>query len=136
MRLYWSKLENFIKYMEKMLISFHTCLDINLKKVENAIMCGFPLSSIHKVMAKLETNKINYLIVDRRNTYEVEEISDNKNLNQYIKYFKKAKKYVNYKIRIEYINHFMLENMEKEYMKDFINKIEKMIDERRKVSSN
>ena len=107
-----------------------------LKKVENVMMCGFPLSSIHKVMAKLETNKINYLIVDRRNTYEVEEISDNKNLNQYIKYFKKAKKYVNYKIRIEYIYHFMLENMEKEYMKDFINKIEEMIDERRKVSSN
>ena len=70
-----------------------------LKKVENVMMCGFPLSSIHKVMAKLEERKINYLIVDRRNNYEVDEISDNKNLNNYIKYFEKAKRYINYKDR-------------------------------------
>ena len=42
-----------------------------LKKVESVMMCGFPLSSIHKVIAKLEEKKVNYLIVDRRNDYEV-----------------------------------------------------------------
>ena len=107
-----------------------------LKKVENVMMCGFPLSSIHKVMAKLEERKINYLIVDRRNNYEVDEISDNKNLNNYIKYFEKAKRYINYKDRIDNINDFMLKNIDKNDFKNIIPKMEDVINERRKISSN
>ena len=99
-------------------------------------MCGFPLSSIHKVMAKLEERKINYLIVDRRNNYEVDEISDNKNLNNYIKYFEKAKRYINYKDRIDNINDFMLKNIDKNDFKNIITKMEDVINERRKISSN
>ena len=65
-----------------------------LKELEGMPLCGFPLSSLNKIIAKLEEIKINYLIVDRKNNYEVEENSDNKNLNNYTKYFEKAKKYV------------------------------------------
>lgn len=107
-----------------------------LKKVESVMMCGFPLGSINKIIAKLEEKKINYLIVDRRNNYEVDEISDNKNLNNYIKYFEKAKKYVNDKARIDNINNFMLENIDKEDFKDLIRKMEDVINERGKISSN
>ena len=53
-----------------------------LKEVEGIKMCGFPKASINKVIAKLEDKKINYLIVDRRNQYDVDEVSDNKNLNE------------------------------------------------------
>ena len=100
------------------------------------MMCVFQLSSIHKVMAKLEERKINYLIVDRRNNYEVDEISDNKNLNNYIKYFEKAKRYINYKDRIDNINDFMLKNIDKNDFKNIITKMEDVINERRKISSN
>lgn len=78
-------------------------------------MCGFPKASINKVIAKLEDKKINYLIVDRRNQYDVDEISDNKNLNEYKKYYENAKKYCNNVIRIENIHSFLLDNMDKVY---------------------
>ena len=82
--------------------------EYKLKKVEEVHMCGFPQSSYNRVIAKLEEKKINYLILDRRNKYEVEGIYDNKNLNTYSKYFEKAKKYINCKTRIENINTFLL----------------------------
>lgn len=104
-----------------------------LKKVENVMMCGFPLSSIHKVMAKLEERKINYLIVDRRNNYEVDERLDNKNLNNYTKYFEKAKKYISYKTRIDNINNFLLENIDKEDFKDIIRKTKNIIKSKIKI---
>ena len=68
-----------------------------LKDVEGISVCGFPTNSVNKVIAKLEPNKINYIIIDRKNDYEVEEKSDNKNLNKYLEYYEKAKKYINYK---------------------------------------
>ena len=107
-----------------------------LKKVESVMMCGFPLSSIHKVIAKLEEKKVNYLIVDRRNDYEVYEMSDNRNLNNYLRYFKKAKKYINYIERIDNINSFMLDNIEKEEFREIIRKVEEIINERRKISNH
>ena len=104
-----------------------------LKKVENTNTCAFPHNSLNKVIAKLEENKINYIIVDRRNNYDVEEISDNKNLNKYTKIFEKAKIYINYKTRIDRINSFMLENIDKDNFKNIIKKMEEVINERRKV---
>lgn len=74
-----------------------------LKEIENVSTCGFPVESINKVMAKLENKKINYLMVDRRNNYEVDEIHDNKNLNTYSNTYKKAKEYVNTKNRVDKI---------------------------------
>lgn len=56
-------------------------------------------------MAKLENKKINYLIVDRRNNYDVDEFYDNKNLNTYNQTYEKAKQYINSKHRVDkYIN--------------------------------
>lgn len=104
-----------------------------LKQIENISMCGFPVNSLNKIVAELEDRKINYLIIDKRNNYEVDEIFDNKNLNNYIKYFEKAKKYVNYKARIDNINNFMLENIDKDDFKNIISKMEEVINERRKV---
>ncbi len=107
-----------------------------LKELEGMPLCGFPLSSLNKIIAKLEEIKINYLIVDRKNNYEVEENSDNKNLNNYTKYFEKAKKYVNYKIRIKNVYNFMLDNVDKADFINIIRKMEDVVDERRKISSN
>ena len=65
--------------------------DYKLKKVEEVYMCGFPQDSYNKVIAKLEEKKINYMILVRRNNYEIDEFCDNKNLNTYTTYFEKAK---------------------------------------------
>lgn len=110
--------------------------EYKLKKVENVSMCGFPMSSMNKIIAKLEESKINYLIVDRKNNYEVDEKSDNGNLNNYAKYFEKAKKYVNYKTRIDNIYDFLIEKIDEENFKNIIMQMEEFINEGRKISSN
>ena len=61
---------------------------------------------------------------------------DNRNLNNYLRYFKKAKKYINYKERIDNINSFMLDNIEKEEFREIIRKVEEIINERRKISNH
>ncbi len=62
------------------------------------ILCAFPKNSLNKVIATLENRKINYIIVDRRNNYEVVEKLDNKNLNKYEEIFEMAKKELNYEL--------------------------------------
>ena len=102
-----------------------------LKKIENVSTCGFPVESINKVMAKLENKKINYLMVDRRNNYDVDEESDNKNLNTYNKIYEKAKEYVNAKNRVNKIYQYLLHNLND---KKLIGEVEKVVaNEGRKV---
>lgn len=105
-----------------------------IKIVEDKIYnCGFPEASLNKVMARLEKEKINYIIVDKRNNYEKDEESDNKNLNRYDKAFEKAHKNISYKIRIEKINNFLLSYKDKEELKNILEQMEKIINERRKI---
>ena len=37
-----------------------------------------------KVITTLESKKINYMIIDPRNNYRIDEKSDNRNLNEYV----------------------------------------------------
>ena len=104
------------------------------KKIEeNYSTCGFPSSSLAKNLAKLEEKKINYVIVDKRNNYEDEERSDNKNLNQYEETFEKAHKYVTVKNRIDNIYNSLIEDLNKENIKEKISKVEEIVYERRKI---
>ena len=59
---------------------------------DNIPTCGFPKNAINKVIVKLEKNKIDYVIIDTRNNYEVDSESYNKNLNNYDKILEKIKK--------------------------------------------
>ena len=103
-----------------------------IKKVEeNVCVCAFPVSITNKIISKLEENKINYLLIDRRNNYEVDEKSNNKNLNKYDIFFEKAKKFINLKNRIDNIYDYLISNMENE--KELIKQIENVINERRKI---
>ena len=102
-----------------------------MKEVDNIVTCGFPIEAINKVMSKLENKKINYLIVDRRNNYDVDEISDNKNLNMYDKTYERAKSYINSKNRVEKIYKYLMNNLNN---KNLISEVEKvLINEGRKV---
>lgn len=68
---------------------------------ENIRVCAFPVFILNKIMAKLEENKINYIIIDRRNNYEVDEKFDNGNLNKYNIYLEKSKKYIKFSTKID-----------------------------------
>lgn len=93
---------------------------------------SFPKSAYNKVIAGLENKRINYLLLDKRNNYEVDERSDNKNLNQYEEIYNKAKEKIATKMRIEKI----YKELEEKQDRELISIIEKVIYERRKVQSN
>ena len=95
--------------------------------------CGFPISAIEKIIAKLEILKINYVLIDRRDNYEIDEKKDYKKLNEYENFYERANIYLNYKTRIDNINSFLLENMNKKDFRKILGKIEDIIYERREV---
>lgn len=100
-----------------------------LKILENNIYsCGFPSQALNKVISKLENNKVNYIISDRRNNYEIEEEENFKNLNKYEEFYEKAKKEIALKLRIEKINLYLLGNINKDKIKEKIYEIEKVIE--------
>ena len=100
---------------------------------ENIRVCAFPVFILNKIMAKLEENKINYIVIDRRNNYEVDEKIDNGNLNKYNFYLEKSKRYINQKSRIEEIYNYLFYNIEKNENNKLIKEIESLINERRKI---
>lgn len=100
---------------------------------ENIRVCAFPVFILNKIMAKLEENKINYIVIDRRNNYEVDEKFDNGNLNKYNFYLEKSKRYINQKSRIEEIYNYLVYNIEKNENNKLIKEIESLINERRKI---
>ncbi len=112
------------------IISF--LFNYKLKSLEkNYVECGFPLGAINKNIAKLENNKINYVIIDKRNNYEEEEKQDFGNLNNYNKFYMKANSYINYKNRIDNINSFLMNNIDMDNLKTILTEIENIIYERR-----
>lgn len=100
---------------------------------ENIRVCAFPVFILNKIMAKLEENKINYIVIDRRNNYEVDEKFDSGNLNKYNFYLEKSKGYINQKSRIEEIYNYLVYNIGKNENNKLIKEIESLINERRKI---
>ena len=101
-----------------------------LNKTQDIYSSSFPIPSLGKVTAILESHKINYVLVDKRNNSDVEQQSNNKKLNTYSKFLKLAKEKVNKNKRIEQIIEYLKEDEE------IIEEVEKLIYERRKVQSN
>lgn len=94
---------------------------------DNLAVCGFPKVTLPKVMSILENKKINYITLDVRNNYDVDDKQDNKNLNTYNNYVEKASKYVKLKRRIDEIYNTLLEGIEKEEIIHKIRNIEEIV---------
>ena len=98
-----------------------------LNKTQDVYTSAFPIPSLAKVTAILEQNKINYIVLDRRNNYDVEQEMNNKNLNKYQKFLELAKIKVRENKRIEQIMEYLKED------EDLIEEVEQLIYERRKI---
>ena len=70
-------------------------------------------SNLSKICATLEHKRINYMILNQKTGYEVEEIIDNKGKNKYQEIFKKAHDYVRLKMRVENINNKLIKSRNK-----------------------
>lgn len=105
--------------------------EYKLGLIENKyVTCGFPAKSLAKIKAILEQKRINYIVLDRRNNYLVDEISDHKNLNNYEEIYEKAYKYVIKRNRIQKIYEYLLKNINQKETMEKIKGIEKIINEK------
>lgn len=97
------------------------------KTIENYYVCGFPIKSITKVKNILERKKINYIILDRKNNYDVDVFENYKNLNQYQEIYEKAKKYITTKSNIEEIYEKLIKNINEKDINQKINNIKNIL---------
>lgn len=105
-----------------------------IKLVEkNIYSCAFPKEKLNNIMATLENKKINYIVLDRKNDYRVDEECNNKNLNKYNEHFEKAVKYVKRKNQIDNIYKTLINDIENDEIENTIISIKKGINERRKI---
>ena len=71
---------------------------------ENIAMVSFPKNSISKVTSRLDREKINYIVIDTRNNYDIDKKEEFKNLNKYQETLQKSKKIVNLRLRVNKIS--------------------------------
>lgn len=107
--------------------------DYQFKEINDTITCGFPANSIKKIQAKLENSKINYLLINRRTGYTIEEKVDFKNLNTYNKKYLSSKIYTSNQRRIKKINEFLIKNARNKELNIVLKEIENIINENRKI---
>lgn len=99
-----------------------------LKNMEEVkYTCGFPLRAINKIEAELERNKLGYLLLDRRNNYEVDERVDFKQESNYKSISEKAYTYVRTKERIDNIYNYFLMNINSDDVLEKISKVESIL---------
>ena len=99
---------------------------------ENMPTCSFPTKSLSKVIARLEREKINYLLVDSSDNFRIDSKENYKNLNNYTKQYKKVHENVRNAMRIDKINEFLSKNASSKEIKNIITRIEEMIYAERK----
>ena len=73
------------------------------------------------------------MIIEPRNDYDVEEKSDNKNLNTYEQEFKASYKIVKQKVKIEKIKERLELYIGKDEFRNIIRKVEDVLDENREI---
>ena len=98
-----------------------------LNEVQNMKTCGFPKAALNKVMTQLEENSISYIILNKCDQYAEEHKENFKSKNKYMSIYEKAKKYLSIKNRIEKIHKNLIENIDKEEVKEKIKKIEEVL---------
>ena len=109
-------------------------LGYEIKEVKDGIYkVGFSKKAIKKVIAKLEKEKINYLLIDFKNNYDVDEKYENGNLNRYDIVFEKSYKYVKKIRKIKDINEKLIRQINEVNFKEKVRKIEEILNEKRKV---
>lgn len=86
-----------------------------------------------KVITTLESKKINYMIIDPRNNYRIDEKSDNRNLNEYEEQAKKAYTTVKQKRKVEKIKNDLETYIGKENFRSISSKMEEILNENRKI---
>ena len=98
---------------------------IREKKDEKEV--GFPVDSINKIKARLEQEKINYILVETSTEYDVTEKQDLNNSNKYNEIYAKARNYINYKLRVDAVYKIMLDMINEKDFRKTLAKVEEIV---------
>ena len=105
-----------------------------IKKVQGDIpRCGFPKGSKNKVMAKIEEKKLDYIFIDVKNNYDVEDKLENGNLNNYDKILEEAFRTVKTMQKLEDVMESLGLQIDKPNFIDKLRRIEDIINEDWKI---
>ena len=104
-----------------------------IQEKKDAKECGFPIDSVNKIKARLETENINYILVDTRPEYDITEKVDLNNSNKYDTIYNKARNYVNYKLRVDSIHKILLDDINEKDFRKTLAKVEEIVYENGKV---
>lgn len=122
------KVGNFCQCYGKDTYIMQYLFEYNIKQTkDNVLNCGFPLQALRKVEAKLEQNKINYIVLDTKNEYSVMDSEDYKNLNKYQEFINKSTKYVRVRKRVSRIQNMLICQFDSEKIDEKIEEIEKIV---------
>lgn len=131
------KIGNFYNVYSKDAYIFSYLFKYKLKEMEEGIKStGFPLSSLKRIIATLENKSINYMIIDRRNNYEIDDKFEVGNLNKYNEVYNKAKKQYNANERIEKISQYLYENIDSTEVQEILKRLEVIMHEQRNFEQN
>lgn len=127
------KVGNFYRVYGKDAYIIANMFKYKVAEEEDIVVSGFPVKTLKRVQANLESKKINYLVLDRRDNYAINESVDFKNLNTYDKYYNISKIYINNQKRINNIYEYLVENSGKEELKELLKQIEECINAKGKI---
>lgn len=100
--------------------------DYKLRR-DKYVSCGFPLSVLNKVKVELEKENVDYIVVDKRNEYEVICKEEFKKENKYEEILAIGKTKELIKRKAEKINKYIIENITNEEVVKKIKKLEEVL---------
>ena len=104
-----------------------------IQEKKDAKECAFPIDSINKIKARLEQEKVNYILVDTRPEYDITEKADLNNSNRYDSIYTRARNYVNYKLRLDAIYKILLDDINEKNFRQILAKVEEIVYENGKI---
>lgn len=117
---------NFYEILDKDAVILNQILGYILSKISDTVKCGFPLSSLNKVITKLNEEQINYIVIDNKEIVNSEKFNNNT-----YKTFKMDINTIKYNfIRINKITKYLNENAYSN-INELLEEIEKLINGRR-----
>jgi hypothetical protein len=71
------KIGNFYEIFDKDAVILSNVFNYKLSKISDTIKCGFPISSLEKVLNVLKSKQINYVVIEKNNITNKESFDNN-----------------------------------------------------------
>ena len=113
------KVGNFYECLSKDALIINKIFNYKIKKISNTIKVGFPISNIKYITGKIKDNNINYVVIDKDNIIDINEVDNNDYINYNFDIDNILYNYIRIEKIIKYLNDFIMN-------KEFCYKLDKI----------